>query len=341
MTSIDFATYSPNILAVGLYDGSVCIFDVKNKATASTPIMESLSGVGDSSGGKHSDPAWKVKWLDRGPEQDEPLISISSDGRVVQWTISKGLESTDLMKLKRTIRKQVPIVLGSGGMSATGALSASGKRNQGPAAGLDHDAFISRLTSGMSFDFSRKDERVYIAGTEDGFIHKCSTSYAEQYLESYEGHMGPVYGLQWSPFRKDMFMSASGDWTLRMWQEGRDSSLLLFNHSSHAINDVQWCPTNSTVFGDVTSGGRLEIWDFELSTVKPVLTHKAGVSLSCLLFSTNSPVVVCGSENGTVSVFRTFNIDREYDTKEEQLERLDQVIRDNVMKTTSSTEAGH
>ena len=85
-----------------------------------------------------------------------------------------------------------------------------------------------------------------------------------------------------------------------MWQEGRERSLLLFNNSSHAINDVQWCPTNSTVFGDVTAGGRLEIWDFELSTVKPVLTHKSGIPLSCLLFSTNSPVVVCGGEDGKV-----------------------------------------
>lgn len=39
------------------------------------------------------------------------------------------------------------------------------------------------------------------AGTEDGWIHRCSTSYSEQYLESYQGHMGPVYNVQWSPFR--------------------------------------------------------------------------------------------------------------------------------------------
>ena len=40
--------------------------------------------------------------------------------------------------------------------------------------------------------------------------------------------MGPVYNLQWSPFRPNMFISASADWTLRLWQEGRESALLLF-----------------------------------------------------------------------------------------------------------------
>lgn len=28
----------------------------------------------------------------------------------------------------------------------------------------------------------------YLAGTEEGHIHKCSCSYNEQYLESYNGH---------------------------------------------------------------------------------------------------------------------------------------------------------
>ena len=80
-----------------------------------------------------------------------------------------------------------------------------------------------------------------------------------------------------------------------------------------------------------------QLWDFELSTVKPVVTHKAGGSLSCLLFSTNSPVVVCGGETGTISVFRTHNIEREYDTLEEQQGRLDEVIRANVMRRQPGT----
>jgi hypothetical protein len=48
----------------------------------------------------------------------------------------------------------------------------------------------------------------------------------------------------------------------------------------------------------------VQIWDFDLSTVKPVATHKAGVKLTCLLFSPNSPIVVCGAADGRVSLFR-------------------------------------
>ncbi|KAF5827261.1 WD40-repeat-containing domain protein [Dunaliella salina] len=350
VTALDFSTSAPNILALGLYSGAVAVYDVKQRQ--GTPSMES-----DAATGKHSDPVWKVKWIDRGSEHDEPLVSISTDGRVTQWSIAKGLEYTDLMKLKRVPRKNtgaLPSILtgppsstlnntgGSGGpnsgaggaTSGTGGKAGAKQSNPGAQKGGSDggEAFISRLTSGMSFDFSARDERVYIVGTEDGWVHRCSTSYNEQYLESYAAHMGPVYSLQWSPFRKDMFISCSADWTLKMWQEGREQPLLTFQSHTHEVNDVQWCPTNSTVFGSATSGGRLEIWDFDLSTVKPVVTHKAGVKLSCLLFSPTCPVVVCGSESGRVSVFRLFNVDREYDLPEDQLSRLEEVIRTNVMK---------
>jgi WD40 repeat protein len=183
-------------------------------------------------------------------------VSISTDGRVTQWSIAKGLEFSDLMKLKRMARR------GAGGPPTTSA-AATAKDGGGAKAAAavpeQQDAFISRLTSGMAFDFSSRDERIYVAATEDGWLHKCSTSYSEQYLESYRGHMGPVYQVQFSPFKRDMFISASGDWTIRMWQEGRDTPLLTFQASTTEVNDVQWCPTNSTVFGSVTANGRLEV----------------------------------------------------------------------------------
>jgi dynein intermediate chain 4, axonemal len=42
-----------------------------------------------SSTGKHSDPVWKLRWVDRGIEQQEVLVSISTDGRVTQWSTTK------------------------------------------------------------------------------------------------------------------------------------------------------------------------------------------------------------------------------------------------------------
>ena len=76
--------------------------------------------------GKHSDAVWEVVWVDKGSERGEALVSVSSDGRVSLWTMSKGLENSDLIKLKR---------LASHKKAAPAAQQANTKK----------EAFISRL----------------------------------------------------------------------------------------------------------------------------------------------------------------------------------------------------
>ena len=46
--------------------------------------------------GKHGDAVWEVNWVNRGGKGDkgEALVSISSDGRIVEWSMKKGLEFT-------------------------------------------------------------------------------------------------------------------------------------------------------------------------------------------------------------------------------------------------------
>jgi len=309
VTALDFSTKNGNILAIGLYDGTVAIYDVMTRQQ--NAAMESTH-----SSGKHSDPVWKMRWIEQVPDMDK-LITISTDGRVTMWSITKGLEHSNLMKLKRVVARQPA--------AAQGPVSTN----------MNTEAFISRRASGMSFSFCVHDPRVYIAGTEDGPIHKCSTSYSEQYLETYTGHKGPVYNLQWSPFRSELFLSCSADWTVRLWTEHKDSSLLTFQSASEQVNDVQWCPSNSTVFATVTNGGVLEIWDITLSTMKPVAAKSpAGQSRqNCVLFSDISPVVVCGGANGAVAVYRLFNCNCDDETAEDQKQRLDEAIAANIVKT--------
>ena len=38
---------------------------------------------------KHSDPVWKCAWVEQSAGRDEALITISTDGRIVQWNTAK------------------------------------------------------------------------------------------------------------------------------------------------------------------------------------------------------------------------------------------------------------
>jgi len=305
VTAMDFSSANPNLLAVGLYDGTVSVYDVRLPCTK--PVLES-----GYTGGKHSDPVWKLRWVQRGSDHGENLVSISTDGRVTQWSIKKGLEQMDLMMLKRVANPR-----GGGGTKS--------------------EAFISRRSSGMCFDFCPRDNGMYVAGTEDGNIHKCSCSYSEQYLESYFGHSGPVYAIQWSPFVPNLFISASADWTIKLWKEDHDTptALLTFQSGNEEVSDVSWSPTNSTVFGDVTKDGKLEIWDLTTSTLKPLLSTTIQDRMSCLVFSEASPVIVCGGASGSVYVYRLVGVERPEDTTESQAAVLEEAMSSNIISPTS------
>ena len=180
VTSVAFANKSPNLLAVGLYDGTVGVYDVRKPEDKR--VLES-----SFTSGKHSDAVWEVVWVDKGTERAEALVSVSSDGRVTQWTMSKGLENSDLIKLKRVASHKKPPAAGTGG----GAPSSSAK-----------EAFISRMASGMCAAFHPTDPSFYIVGTEEGSVHKCSVSYNEQvrFLRSHVyphmgQHIGPYVGV--------------------------------------------------------------------------------------------------------------------------------------------------
>ncbi len=66
-----------------------------------------------------------------------------------------------------------------------------GAQGATPAEGL-----LGRQAGGTCFDFSPADPHIYLVGTEEGLVHKCSTAFTEQYIQTYSGHSAPVYQVQ-------------------------------------------------------------------------------------------------------------------------------------------------
>jgi hypothetical protein len=114
------------------------------------------------------------------------------------------------------------------------------------------------------------------------------------------------------------------------------------------VYDVAWCPSNSTVFVTATAGGRVELWDFSASTLRPVVQHVATKArMTAAQFAPNAPVVVAGSDGGGVLVFRLGGVMGEgagvlagaagQQQQEAALARLEEVLKANVMKMQPSS----
>lgn len=67
----------------------------------------------------------------------------------------------------------------------------------------------------------QEQEHLFLAGTEDGRLHKCSRTYNSQVLTTYEGHAEAVYAVNWNSCHPESFLSASADWTVKLWHSNR------------------------------------------------------------------------------------------------------------------------
>ena len=93
-----------HLIVVGFYDGCVGVFNLEEKT--SKPVYMS-----NARNGKHTDPVWEVRWQKDDLDGNLNFYSISSDGRVVLWTIIKSeLHYSDVIQLRMDDTTQVSVL---------------------------------------------------------------------------------------------------------------------------------------------------------------------------------------------------------------------------------------
>ncbi|GLE04525.1 hypothetical protein PINS_up013480 [Pythium insidiosum] len=265
---LDFHPQHPALLAVGCYDGTVIVYDVRNKANR--PIYTSTIKTG-----KHTDPVWQVNWQEEDLAKELNFYSISSDGRVANWIMSKNeLKMEPVMQLK---------------------IVATAKDDP-------EESSLTGLAGGCCFDFNRFSEHLFIVGTEEGKLHKCSKAYSGQYLETYAGHHMAVYAVRWNPFHERCFLSCSADWTVKLWDHNLADPVMSFD-LGNAVGDVAWSPYSSTVFAAVTSDGKVHVFDLSENKNEPLCEQKVvkKAKLTHVAFNVQDPVLLVGDDRGGVN----------------------------------------
>lgn len=112
-----------------------------------------------------------------------------------------------------------------------------------------------------------------------------------------------VYGVRWNKFHQRVFLSASADWTVKLWDHQNRQSLMSFD-LGNAVGDVQWAPYSSTVFAAVTNDGKVHVFDLAENKHEPMCDQKVvrKSKVTKVAFNPNpeSAILIVGDDRGGV-----------------------------------------
>ena len=273
--ALAFSKDQSPVLAVGLESGCINLYDI----TLSNPLVIDTFSVPR----RHISSVTQLQWVtDADHGASENLVSIGADGKVIQWSLNKGLHPQPLITLKRHNTKS-------------------------------NYHRLPDVAMGLSLDFLRaNDSLTYICGAEDGTMFRCSRSYSEQHLYHMIAHNGPVTQIVASPLEDEFLISSGADSTIKLWttpsKQNTIKHILTVSPLNllAPINDVAWSPVAPTIFCFVTADGRVEIWDLSSSDSEPLHSKPAtspimkGNEFTKLMFTTNGRAIVIGCDNGVV-----------------------------------------
>ncbi|XP_067938269.1 dynein intermediate chain 2, ciliary-like isoform X3 [Watersipora subatra] len=267
---IDIHAEHPYLIAAGFYDGSVGVFNVTEGKTSAQYMSTAKNG-------KHTDPVWQVRWQKDDLDNNLNFYSISSDGRVVQWTLVKNeLHHHDVIRL-----------------------SLAEAADEGP-----DGAKLATLSCGTTFDFHPQTDYMFLVGTEEGKVHKCSKAYSTQFLDTIDAHHMAVYKVTWNTFHPKIFITCSADWTVKIWDHAVKDPMFTFDLNS-SVGDVAWAPYSSTVFAAVTADGKVFVYDLNINKYEPIceqsVVAKKKTKLTHISFNPYHPILIVGDDRGYVT----------------------------------------
>ncbi|XP_037943109.1 dynein intermediate chain 2, ciliary-like [Teleopsis dalmanni] len=204
------------------------------------------------------------------------LYTVSSDGHVFNWILMQNtLTNSNIIRM----------------FFANGTVP-------GP------DGTEMKLTSaGHCMRFDPSNPEIFLVGTDEGLIYKCSTSNSSKYLFTYKAHYMAVYQIDFNRYNSKIFISCGADWRIKIWEDMRHEPLFIYDLGS-SVGDVKWAPYSSTVFAAVTTMGKVFVYDLNVNRNTPacsqLLVPKRKNKLTTLVFNEKLPFLIVGDVNGTI-----------------------------------------
>ncbi|CAI2733588.1 unnamed protein product [Schistosoma spindalis] len=259
VTSASLSRFHPNIVVGGTYSGQIVLWD--SRVNKRTPVQRS-----PLTSWAHTHPVFAITLI--GTQNAHNIISLGSDGSLCAWSLEMLAQPREKSKVCE---------MSSGGL---------------------FDLYPTCMS------FFANDVNNYAVGAENGNAycgqrHSSRTGVAEETSRHvpYKGHGAPLTAISTHPSPgafsfSSLFLTASLDWTVRLWSTREHKPIHTFDDYSDYVYDVCWSPIHPAVFSAVDGTGNLDIWDMNQDAEIPVARRKLGVSSNVDTSSSSSSGLV-------------------------------------------------
>lgn len=278
VTALAFSKEHPQLLAVGLYDGSIEITDITDgmvpvtvytSQRSTSPAMESVC---------------QIQWIQSRGEDE--ILAATQDGFVIRYTLTNS-----------------PYLIGSQMMLL--------ERVEGAIEGLPVEPRkyaklqANRHAQILTLEISPIQPDTYYVGTDEGCIRKCSTFYPNQHQHVLQVHQYSVTCMEFSQWSSRIFLTCGTDWFIRIWIDGILEPIIELTSGLEPVQCARWSPNNSTIIA-CTKRTKLEIWDLTTNVLVPVSSHnisEGNEALTICDFTKCGKSIVVGDSVGSTFVY--------------------------------------
>ncbi|KAK4399233.1 Peroxisome biogenesis protein 7 [Sesamum angolense] len=153
--------------------------------------------------------------------------------------------------------------------------------------------------------WSESHDSLIVAAVADGSlkIYDLSLPPASNPIRSLHEHARECHGVDFNTVRKDSFLSASWDDTVKLWTVDRPASVRTFKEHAYCVYSAAWNPRHADVFASASGDCTTRIWDVREPGSTMILPAHEFEILSCDWNKYDDCIIATASVDKSIKVW--------------------------------------
>eukprot|EP00702_Spironucleus_salmonicida_P001770 EST43061.1 Dynein intermediate chain [Spironucleus salmonicida] len=159
-----------------------------------------------------------------------------------------------------------------------------------------------------------KTSFLMLLGTDSGVVRMLSSSLYLSVIQTFIQHDMAVYSVDFNHFNTDLIVSASEDFTVKLWLKKVPKPLLSFD-LGEPVMFCRFCEVKSTVLICVTTSGKVCFFDFATDKDTFIVQINLAMEVSTVEISAGFMILTVGEASGQVSVIKLSQWWKDFDLR--------------------------